>query len=229
MISVLVTAYKREKFLRRCIKSLQTENAGCEVKIVLIASKDNIGTQDTALNLYLEGLVNDLILDNAAPNGQYEWCYGTRWLQKYQSDYILISADDYFYYAGWGRKAVDFMAASPDVSHATFEREPDFPWNETFEILNRNGVKALSRATIPGACWFVKADWFYGVIWPLYEKHKDLKTLDHFINKIMRESYKMKLAAFHLADHAGALESSVGNMAFKVNARPLHEQWMIES
>lgn len=229
LMIVIVVTKNRSKFLLPCVQSLLRGERGMyptsqNMKILLYAEKSNDNTQREATELYFAGMVDDLVLeDTKTPTGSF--LRGSLQASHYDWTHVLFTADDYLYAQGWNDKLMSFLDGAPQVSHVSCELEPLFPWNAPIGKITANGITGLSRATIPGANWaFTRSSWS--------RIKSDISALqldpmwDHKINGMVTR-LGWQVVALNLAEHVGALESSTGNKAFQVNAKPLPEEWKV--
>lgn len=222
MIAVIVVTKNRCAMFQRCIRSL----SGAHVRILVYALKSNDDTQYQAQRFYDTGLIDDVIIEDGTPSLYETFSRGASFARvAYAPDYYLFTADDYEYKPSWDVFATSFLYASPDVSHITLEMEPWFPWAKPISIIERNGVRALQRENVPGANWmFTAARW--DQMRDEYIAMAQDKLLDHNFNRMV-QSRGLKIAALDGAEHIGAMDSTFGNRAFQVDARPMPPEWRL--
>jgi len=225
MISAIVVVNKRSNYLLDCVKSLR--EAGTDVEITLYNVGDDSAVGSICLGLKKSGSIDHLMMGDRWPTLYNSYCHGLDFVRSQNPDVILLTADDYVYRQGWGAELEAFLSGSKGVSHCSCELEPLFPWNIPTEIVEHNGVKALSRATLPGANWAFTAEAGDRIIKPLLQAYQDDQQADHMLNNYVREKHSLKLCALNLAEHVGAYDSEVGNMAFQIDAKPLPDHWQI--
>jgi len=225
MISIIVVVKNRTEYIEKCIRTLR--DSGTDTEITLYSVGTSRDVKNICMNMFQDGLLDHLMLDYESATLFNTYVDGLKFIERQPHDVILLTADDYAYVPGWGAKVEAFLSGNHDVVTASCDMEPLFPWNAPDEIVEHNGVRALSRATIPGANWCFTALACDMVLRPLIEAYQNEMTVDHDINGHIRNVLKKKLCALPLADHVGAYNSEAGNQAFQVQAQPLPKQWQI--
>lgn len=219
MIATIILTKNRVEMLKKCVSSLQ--HPLNKSVVFALPSKDN--TEEVAYNFYKTNMIQSVVFEEATYYDQFT--RGTYLVENWHPEIIHFCADDYVMHKDWLEKASLFLRNAPEVSHASLEMEPSFSWNQPSEILERGGVKALIRHTVPGANWIMLWDHWLKLR-PYLEMRRNSLTWDHEINAVAREKFG-KIAALGLAEHIGAYASSVGNRSFQMSAKPLPEKWRI--
>ena len=223
MIYTVISTKNRPLMLERCIASLQSES----VKTMLFVVSDDAETREVAGKAYRDSAIQSIILDHtiswidAVVDGI---CFFERNYDPRPDDLIYLCADDYEMREGWVDRTERFMA-SAGPALCSLELEPLFPWNTPLSHVEYNGVKGIGRMSLPGANWIMRYD-----MWPTVQaamlQHRADITVDLDTCADLH-GYGIPLLAIDEADHIGAYESSNGNQAFQVDARPLPKEWRL--
>jgi len=225
VISAVIVVHRRSEYLSECIKTMRMSGTDVEITVYNVGNDSAVGK--LCLGLFRDKYIDHLIMGDKWPVLVDTYIHALDFVKSQNPDVILLSADDYHYEAGWGADLERFIAGTEGKGLYSCELEPLFPWNCPKAIVERDGVKALERPSIPGANWAFTPELADMVIEPMCKAHAgdwqaDLKICEH-----IRDTLEMKLYALRLADHVGAYNSEVGNMAFQVNAKPLPKKWQI--
>lgn len=135
---------------------------------------------------------------------------------EHKPDIILFTADDIEYYPGWMEKLLAFWREAPDdLVLLTLFIEPEWDWNIPTGTIDAGGMRAITRASTPGACWSFRASDLDKVL-PTGRRSpgEDLDVCE----RLRKAGYRM--AQVDLADHIGEKQSAWGNQSWRT-ARPI--------
>ena len=221
MIYALVTVKSRADMLVKCIESMQSELVN--ITVLMVGNDSNVlrAVHDM---LDAEKINSVARFDGAFMSGEL---YGASLMAEHNHihdcDLIYFCACDYVMYEGWIDKIESFLAMYQPIV-ASLELEPLFPWNAPIKHVVINGGHGIARASLPGANWIMRYDTFKDIK-PVMEKYQCSLTHDLDVCKELLATHG--LVALNLADHIGAYDSSNGNQAFQVNAKPLPDEWKV--
>jgi len=217
-LAVIMVTHARPAMLKRCIDSLCTVEGDYESFV--FALKDGSAESERCIEIGLSyckaGWIDRLIVEPKSPCLFETFRRGIDYaLAGGMVGGFLLTADDYEYKPTWYESLTKVLAVSEKnrISHLTLNVEPDFAWNKIRSEEDINGVHVRMRDTIPGANWAMTR-----LAWrrmrTVYQNNELSPVLDHYINKEMRHA-GYQLGAIDEAEHAGALHSTCGNMAYQ--------------
>ena len=214
-IAVAVLTFGRPWLLERTLASL-----GDVDKLILMDNNNGMDMQTGAIVAEWEldcFIMRNMLPVGAAMNGLIDHAL------SYEPDLVVFSADDYEYKEGWREDLEEWWEeADEDVAITSCHLEPIYPWNTIKKAVSFGGRTGLSRRTLPGSSWTLRAG-MWPEIGPIPERTGQEDT--EVCLKLLDKGYR--LCALDLAEHIGEEQSAWGNNSYKM-AKPLNkEEWGI--
>lgn len=229
--------YLRHDLLRQTAQSAAIAFPGCPIGVFDVGSDDGSADLDVTITVGEVTAVGSpwslVPEDGNHTPGNATLLIAER-LRELSPQIMVISDDDMAWKPGAVEKLRKFWLHAPDdvvIVSGLLEDlfalpEPDDQqrkyWNEPFEVIEAGGVKALSRASVPGCAWSFRIRHLRllrSLIEPKWGYDYDC------CKKLVEGGYRV--AAMDLATHEGWEFSTHGNEAIE-KAKPLdRERWGI--
>lgn len=225
MISVVLMNWGRAVLFADTVRSMtEHDRHNLHVSVMQVGVNDEtLAALDT---LTAEGRIDQAYSVRDVPAGYLTFMEGVLRLTK-KHEYLLLTADDYRYRPGWSDVAQRWLAAARlQVSHITLDTEPLWHWNTIRGVHDAGGVRALLRATAPGANWMMPWESWLAME-PVYYEQRNNPTADHVISAWAWRTGRV-IGALDLVEHTGAKQSTCGTQAYDTGAAVDPVLWGIE-